>query len=110
LPKAPRTTDGDAELRDRISAPGGAFGVGEHLRAQKPADRVGVPRAPVREAQQVLEADGYLQHEAARGFFVRHELPEAPPPDGDGDARPFDDPDDYQRIAEDRLTDKIVRM
>lgn len=76
-----------------------------HLSTQGLADRFGVSRSPIREAMQLLFDQGLLEQKPNRGFFVatnaRVEQEGAP-----------DDPlpetmSDYQRLAEDWLTDRI---
>jgi DNA-binding GntR family transcriptional regulator len=93
------------DVREAIRS--GEIAAGEHLSAQRLADRFGVSRSPVREALQVLEAQGYLEQQTNRGFFVRSALPDVPAPEeGDG-SHPFDQPNEYQRMADDWLTNRI---
>ena len=85
----------------------GEFAAGEHVRTQHLADRFGVSRSPVREALEMLAKQGVLERKQNRGFFVR-ELPELPVVEPVNDvARPFEVENDYQRLAEDWLMDRI---
>ena len=78
---------------------------GQHVGAQQVADRYGVSRTPVREALGALQDAGVLVRKANRGFFVAEPLPAGvldglqTPPDTDSE--------DYQRLANDWLTNKI---
>lgn len=96
-------------IADEIGASvmSGDLGGGTHLSAQKLADRFGVSRSPVREAMEVLEERGLVERIANRGYFIRNAdslkveaLPE-------GRSNPFDEPNDYQRVASDWLSDQI---
>lgn len=79
----------------------------DHLSTQALADRFGVSRQPVREAMQLLADQGVLELKINRGFFVRA-LPQSPNVEHvDDDATPFEAANDYQRLAEDWLTDRI---
>lgn len=76
----------------------------EHLSTQGLADKFGVSRSPVRDAMQMLFEQGLLEQRPNRGFFVS--------PSVEADKRSLADqlPDpmtDYQRLAEDWLTDSI---
>lgn len=79
---------------------------GEHLRAQHLADRFGVSRQPVRDAFQILSDQGLVELKENRGFFVKESAGAVVEPVSD-EARPFEVANDYQRLAEDWLTDKI---
>ena len=83
----------------------GELATGAHLRTQPLADRFGVSRSPVREAMQLLAEQGLLEQKQNRGFFVREGAAQATPPSDE--AQPFEAPSDYQRMAEDWLTDRI---
>jgi DNA-binding GntR family transcriptional regulator len=81
---------------------------GEHMSAQKLADKFGVSRSPVREALLLLAKQGYAVQEAQKGFFARLRR------QGDGDTPslrrdelPFEAPNTYQEIADDWLSDRI---
>lgn len=92
-----------SEISDLIKS--GDLPEDHHLISQDIADRFGVSRSPVREAMQMLVQQGMLEQKQNRGFFVR--LP------GNGGGPPAAKPapsllmSDYQRVAEDWLTDKI---
>ena len=79
---------------------------GAHLRAQHLADRFGVSRQPVRDAFQILSDQGLVELKENRGFFVKESAGAVVEPVSD-EARPFEVANDYQRLAEDWLTDKI---
>jgi len=83
----------------------GRIPVGDHLSTQKLADQFGVSRSPVREAMQVLADQQVLEQHANRGFFVRP-LPEIPGRADDLVELP-DEADEYQRLADDWLVDRI---
>jgi len=100
-----------SDLTDRISHQlvqdivSGAFDPGQHIRAQSIADRYSVSRTPVRDALIALERAGVLEHKQNRGYFVAEELPEDTQklfPDKQAGSR-----EDYHRIAEDWLTDRL---
>ena len=84
----------------------GEIPAGEHLRAQHLADRFGVSRSPVREAFQILAEQGVVELREHRGFFVNNSNGKVVEPVSD-EAKPFEVANDYQRLGEDWLTDKI---
>jgi DNA-binding GntR family transcriptional regulator len=84
----------------------GEIAAGAHLRAQHLADRFGVSRQPVRDAFQILSDQGLVELKENRGFFVKQTVEGVVEPISD-ETRPFEIADDYQRLAEDWLTDKI---
>ncbi|SIT56437.1 Transcriptional regulator [Mesorhizobium prunaredense] len=85
----------------------GELAAGAHVRTQHLADRFGVSRSPVREAMQVLSEQGFLEQRENRGFFVK-DLPESQTVEPVSDeAKPFEVENDYQRLAEDWLMDRI---
>ncbi|MBY5770111.1 GntR family transcriptional regulator [Rhizobium leguminosarum] len=84
----------------------GEIAAGEHLRAQHLADRFGVSRQPIRDAFQVLSEQGLVELKENRGFFVKDSAGGVVEPVSD-EAKPFEVANDYQRLAEDWLTDKI---
>lgn len=94
------------DILDAIAA--GQIPLGEHLSAQKIADRFEVSRSPVREALQALADQGFLEQQQNRGYFVRSN-PAAAHGAGEGAnaEHAFEAPNDYQRIAEDWLTNRI---
>jgi DNA-binding GntR family transcriptional regulator len=94
-----------ADLRREIAL--GEIAAGSHLRAQQVADRFGVSRSPVREALIALEEQGYLANHQNRGFFVREREVEVPSGEVGADDAPFDPPNDYQRIADDWLSNQL---
>jgi DNA-binding GntR family transcriptional regulator len=76
----------------------------EHLSTQGLADKFGVSRSPVREAMQLLFEQGLLQQKPNRGYFVSTSV--------EARAESLDDQlpepmSDYQRLAEDWLTDSV---
>lgn len=78
---------------------------GQHISAQQIADRYGVSRTPVREALISLEGQQVLVREQNRGYFVAEKLPPKVR-DKLADADPQQS-DDYQRLADDWLTNEI---
>src|SRR5262249_1119931 len=84
----------------------GELNVGDHVKTQQLADRFGVSRSPVREAMEILAGQGLLEQKENRGFFVK-EPPGAIAERVREDAEPFEVANDYQRLAEDWLTDRI---
>lgn len=84
----------------------GDIAAGEHLRAQHLADRFGVSRQPIRDAFQILSEQGLVELKENRGFFVKDSAGGVVEPVSD-EAKPFEVANDYQRLAEDWLTDKI---
>ncbi|WP_298260427.1 GntR family transcriptional regulator [uncultured Litoreibacter sp.] len=83
----------------------GALKQGQHIGAQQVADRYGVSRTPVREALITLEAQNILVRQANRGYFVADQLP----PSIKDTLKDTDQgqADDYQRLADDWLTNEI---
>lgn len=79
----------------------------EHLSTQGLADRFGVSRSPVREAMQILADQGVLEQKPNRGFFVLDIPASASIEHIDDEAKPFEALNEYQRVAEDWLTDRI---
>lgn len=92
-------------IRSAISS--GRIARGMHLSVQKFADEFYVSRSPVRQAMELLAEAGVLEHKRNRGFFVLS----APTAGVDGEdrlgARPFEEPNDYQRLAEDWLGNRL---
>jgi DNA-binding GntR family transcriptional regulator len=81
--------------------------VGCHLSNQGLADRFGVSRSPVREAMVALAERGVLRQETNKGFFV-HTVPDSITEEPISDTpQAFSEVNDYHRIAEDWLTDRI---
>lgn len=78
---------------------------GEHVGAQRLAERYGVSRTPIRYALALLENKGLLQRKANRGYFVADTIPD--------DALPWlrryveSATDDYQLMADDWLRDRL---
>jgi len=86
----------------------GEISVGEHLSAQRIADRFAVSRSPVREALQALAGEGLLEQQQNRGYFVSSRPPAVQETAKNEDAgHAFEGPNDYQRIAEDWLTNRL---
>lgn len=84
----------------------GELGIGEHLKTQQLADRFGVSRSPVREAMEMLAGQGLLEQKENRGFFVK-DYSDCVEERVRDDTAPFEVANDYQRLAEDWLTDRI---
>lgn len=100
-----------SDLTDRITLQlaqdivAGAFEPGQHIRAQVIADRYSVSRTPVRDALIALETAGVLKHRQNRGYFVTDEaLAEVPESIR---AQTTSEVSEYQRLAEDWLTDHL---
>lgn len=85
----------------------GELATDDHLSTQGLADKFGVSRSPVREAMQILADQGVLELKPNRGFFVRDTPKGASIERVSDDAQPFEPVNDYQRLAEDWLTDRI---
>lgn len=79
------------------------LGPGAHLAEQTLAEAFGVSRTPVRQALDLLEADGIVERRRHRGVFLRR-LPK--PARRGADARQGEDPL-YFRIADDYLAGTI---
>jgi DNA-binding GntR family transcriptional regulator len=85
----------------------GELAIDSHLSTQGLADRFGVSRSPIREAMLLLAEKGVLRQETNKGFFVQA-VPDNVPEEGIGDApQAYEEINDYHRIAEDWLTDRI---
>jgi DNA-binding GntR family transcriptional regulator len=84
----------------------GQLEIGAHLSAQKLADQFGVSRSPVREAMEVLEERGVVQRIPNRGYFIK-KAQDFGDTRGDSGSNPFDQPNDYQKVAADWLSDEI---
>lgn len=100
-----------SELTNKISGriaqdiASGTLTAGDHVGAQQIADRYGVSRTPVREALISLESMGVLKRLPNRGYFVAEKaLDETREIMANGKAA---ETDDYQRMAEDWLTDQL---
>ena len=78
-----------------------------HLSAQRLADEFDVSRSPVREALQVLAENGVLEQRRNRGFFALAPTTDAAPSSDQIEDRPFDEPNDYQRLADDWLANRL---
>ncbi|WP_454702371.1 GntR family transcriptional regulator [Agrobacterium burrii] len=76
----------------------------EHLSTQGLADKFGVSRSPVRDAMQMLFDQGLLEQRPNRGFFVSSSTDADTTSLADQLPEPMSD---YQRLAEDWLTDNI---
>lgn len=85
----------------------GQLEIGAHLSAQKLADQFGVSRSPVREAMEVLEERGVVQRIPNRGYFIKKAQDLVRGARDDGHSNPFDQPNDYQKVAADWLSDEI---
>lgn len=78
---------------------------GTHVGAQHVAEKYGVSRTPVREALNQLADKGALLREVNRGYFVADSPPEALVQWLKRQSE--DSADDYQRMADDWLTDDL---
>ncbi len=94
-----------SELAGEIST--GGLTAGAHLSAQQIADRFGVSRSPVREALTVLAGQGLLEQRENRGFFVAERAVDHTDGGVAAVELPFDEPNDYQRIADDWLANRL---
>lgn len=83
----------------------GALAGGDHIGTQQIAERYGVSRTPVRDALELLEARGALQRQVNRGYFVSDPVPVNLRQWLERRRRAISD--DYQRMADDWLTDKL---
>ncbi|KIC49990.1 GntR family transcriptional regulator [Tateyamaria sp. ANG-S1] len=102
-----RTSDLAQRISKRLlqDIASGGISAGQHLGAQQLADRYGVSRTPVREAMNLLESGGFLIRQENRGFFVAE-------PDADAMTEALDAPtnsedDEYHRLAEDWLVNRL---
>jgi len=100
-----------SELSARISTrllhdiASGVLASGHHLGGQQVADRYGISRTPVREALESLHRRGILVRRANRGYFVAERLPSDIAGILENDRA--EEPDDYQRLANDWLIDRL---
>ncbi len=94
-----------SELAGEISS--GGLPAGAHLSAQQLADRFGVSRSPVREALTMLAGQGLLEKRENRGFFVTERPADQSAGGVPAVALPFDEPNDYQRVADDWLANRL---
>ena len=105
MPVSPLAQRIAKQIADDIGA--GRLVDGTHLGTQRLAAEFDVSRSPVRDALALLEEEGYLERRANRGYFVR--VPEGWSA-GASDmarARPFEEPNNYQRMADDWLASRI---
>lgn len=80
-----------------------------HLRAQWLADRLRVSRSPVNEALGLLQAKGFVRHEANRGYFLVRPVAETPAALRKLGKPPVDTVTQaYFQIAEDRLQGRLA--
>ncbi len=100
-----------SELATRISlrllqdVASGTLVAGQHVSAQQIADRYGVSRTPVREALAVLEKKGLLRREPNRGYFITDNIPVTINEWLEDEQASSGD--EYERLAEDWLTDQL---
>lgn len=80
---------------------------GSQLRTQPLADKFGVSRSPIREALQLLVDQGLIEQKENRGFFVRETPASIVVEPVSDEPKPFEVDNDYQRLAEDWLVDRI---
>ncbi|MCS0497185.1 GntR family transcriptional regulator [Ancylobacter sp. MQZ15Z-1] len=83
----------------------GEFPPGAHLRAEQMSEIFKVSRSPIRQAFQILAAQGIVEQKVNRGFFVSED-PALPAPRQDL-AEHTDAPEIHFRFAEDWLNDRI---
>jgi DNA-binding GntR family transcriptional regulator len=83
----------------------GQIAPGDHLNTQKLADQFGVSRSPVREALQILGAQGLVELRSNRGFFARAVQARKAAPRGLPEIHEISP--EYQRLADDWLRDRI---
>ncbi|MDD9718546.1 GntR family transcriptional regulator [Dinoroseobacter sp. PD6] len=102
-----RTSDLAQRISKRLlqDIAAGSISTGQHLGAQQLADRYGVSRTPIREAMSLLEAEGFLERQANRGFFVAEADMSAMSEALDVQIDSADD--DYQRLADDWLVHRL---
>jgi len=93
------------EIAEAINA--GRIPSGGHLSAQLLADQFEVSRSPIREAMQILADRGLVEQRHNRGFFARPLSADAVQAQADDNAKLFEEPNAYQQIGEDWLTDRI---
>jgi DNA-binding GntR family transcriptional regulator len=96
-------------LADRIGdmIRDGRIPVGGHLNTLKLAEQFGVSRSPVRGALEVLADRRVIEQQHNRGFFVAA-APAAPAGQATAEEETLPEAsDDYQRLAEDWLADRI---
>lgn len=104
-----RTSELPQQIAQRISLDivAGALKPGDHVRTRVLADRFDVSRSPIRIALELLAKQGFLEQRQHKGYFVASN----PPIDAAGEPRQiFDERErmsDYQRLADDWLTDRI---
>lgn len=89
-------------LRDIAS---GGIAIGQHIGAQQLADRYGVSRTPAREAMSLLETGGFLVRQENRGYFVAEA--DAAAMTQALQAHPDSADDDYHKLAEDWLVNRL---
>lgn len=102
-----RTSDLAQRISKRLlqDIASGGISTGQHLGAQQLADRYGVSRTPIREAMNLLEAEGFLVRQENRGFFVAES--DAAAMNEALDAQTDSADDDYQRLADDWLVHRL---
>lgn len=83
----------------------GDLAAGDHLSAQQIAERYGVSRTPVRDALTQLEREGVLKRQPNRGYFVADPVPGALASRLEQQKGSVGD--EYQRMADDWLTDRL---
>lgn len=85
----------------------GEIAQGSQLRTQPLADKFGVSRSPIREALQLLAKQGLLEQRENRGFFASEASASVIVEPVSDQPKPFEVDNDYQRLAEDWLVDRI---
>ncbi|RWD66298.1 MAG: FadR family transcriptional regulator [Mesorhizobium sp.] len=105
MPASPLARNIANEITLLVSS--GELSAGDHLKTQSLADKFGVSRSPVREALQILSDQGVLEQKENRGFFVRENGQQSVVEPIQVEAQPFEAANDYQRLAEDWLTESI---
>mgnify|MGYP002079430733 CR=1 FL=1 len=103
-----RTSDLPRKIAHELSLEilSGVIAPGQPFRSQPLADRFGVSRSPIREALTLLVERGLVVRIANRGFYASKTKP-ASASETLGDIQAHAPANDYQRLAEDWLNDRI---
>jgi DNA-binding GntR family transcriptional regulator len=105
MPASPLALRIADEIKELIRI--GRIPIGGHLSTQRLANQFGVSRSPVREAMQVLADQDVLEQQMNRGFFAKALRESAARPLAVPGSELAGGPDDYHRIADDWLADRI---
>lgn len=85
----------------------GEVATNEHLSTQRLAERFAVSRTPVREALEILDAQGLVEQRANRGYFVREISARAKAKMASQAMPAADAPAAYYKLAEDWVRDAV---